>query len=90
MEDLGPKPKAELIGNLAGDDIRGERWWVVRLPPTGDNSSFNRNPCPFSTVLKVPFINNTVVHRYSICVLGKVLLLDQIGTDKRQIQPENY
>ena len=90
MEDLIP-PKAELIANLAGDNIWGERWWLVRLPSAGiNNSSFNRNPCPFSTVLKVLFINNTVVHRYSICVLGKVLLLDQIGTDKRQIQPENY
>ena len=39
LEDLGPKPKAKLIGNLAGDDIRGERWWVVRLPSAGINNS---------------------------------------------------
>ena len=99
-------PKAELIANLAGDDIWRKRWWLVRLPPTGINNSSLRisvikltfksvshqlvTILLLTEILKVPFINNTVVHRYSICVLGKVLLLDQIGTDKRKIQPENY
>ena len=39
LEDLGPKPKAKLIVNLAGDNIRGERWWLVRLPSAGINNS---------------------------------------------------
>ena len=87
LEDLGPKPKAELIANLAGDDIRGERWWLVRLPPTGINNSSLR-----ISVIKLTFksVSHQLVTNLVIIIISQSVSHQSNIQQHLSLSPTNW